>query len=409
MKNIKNYERYVKHFEQLTRIDYSERITLRNLMKMVIRQELVLPDIQREEVWNNEQKSNFLGTVFVIPEYIQNDIMPRITVMTDGKRCVLVEGLQRLLSLLSFFLPCEEFQKDIQRSRQKFKGDFFLLRMTDDTPPLKFSFSSEYKLPGTGIEDFTGCTYKDIPQPLMKKVLNLETIINKVQVPVENFDQEVRQVFLMLNTNEKVNRNEINKCLFLGTPCYDEIANITYDYLLPTIEYRDKRYSAINAVIDTYSLYVGEYTGGYGEKRTSFLKKYQNDLVSISCFKKDFLRALNIAKQIFPEGYCFSQYDDEGWKKCTTAAMIPWMLGIHNLLVAGTQPEDFLKNREKIMSLWKGISIPTGRDTAVVRFTDEQWAELNQWTEKMTNHTNNKRRVEGRIKIIQLLLEYAIQ
>lgn len=81
---------------------------------------------------------------------------------------------------------------------------------------------------------------------MMKKVLNLETIINKAQAPVENFDQEVRQVFLMLNTNKKVNRNEINKCLFMGTSCCDEIANITYDYLLPTIEYRDKRYSAIS-------------------------------------------------------------------------------------------------------------------------------------------------------------------
>lgn len=64
---------------------------------------MTLPDIQREEVWSNELKSNFIGTLFVIPEYIENDIMPRITVMTDGKRCVLVEGLQRLLALLSFF------------------------------------------------------------------------------------------------------------------------------------------------------------------------------------------------------------------------------------------------------------------------------------------------------------------
>jgi len=58
MKNFKKYEENVKN---LQRKDYSERVSIRNLIRMVIRQELTLPDIQREDVWSNELKSNFIG------------------------------------------------------------------------------------------------------------------------------------------------------------------------------------------------------------------------------------------------------------------------------------------------------------------------------------------------------------
>jgi len=410
MKNFKKYEENVKN---LQRKDYSERISIRNLIRMVIRQELTLPDIQREEVWSNELKSNFIGTLFVIPEYIENDIMPRITVMTDGKRSVLVEGLQRMLALISFFGPYKKFQQEIRLYRNKFH-DFQLLRLTENIPPLKLAFSKDYNLPGSAIEDFTGCTCHDIPESLIEKILNLETVINKLRVSANRFDREVRQLFILLNTNEKVNKNEINKCLFLGTPCYDELLDITYNHLLPAIEYRDKRYSAINAVIDTYSLYVDEYTGGYSDKRTLFLKKYQNDEITVSIFKKDFLAALDIAKKIFPEGYCFSEYSENGWKRCTMAAMIPWILAIHHLLISDTNPHgryteiQFVRNREKILSLWKNVSIPTGRDNSIVRFADEL-ETLNEWVEKVTDHSNNREKVEARIKIVQLLLEHAIR
>ena len=79
MKTLKIEE----NVKNLQRKDYSKG-SIRNLIRMVIRRELTLPDIQREEVWSNELKSNFIGLAF-IPEYIENDIMPRITVMTDRK------------------------------------------------------------------------------------------------------------------------------------------------------------------------------------------------------------------------------------------------------------------------------------------------------------------------------------
>lgn len=411
MVDIKKIEKklnsYSQNLAKFQLINYSEVKTIRDLLMMIISQKVKLPAIQRKEVWNNQMKSDFIGTLIVRPQNIANDLIPRITIVTDGVRWVLVDGQQRLIACLRFFKANSEIKEEIERYAEKFKRGFSLLNVNKDAAPLKLKFSENCTLPKEDKEALSGFTCDKFPIDLQELLLDLKIVINVVKVEEEDFEEKARELYLLLNNGVKVNKEETYRGRYQGTVLYDTIDDLSYNFLLPVVQYTDKRLKITNLLTDIYSMFIDEYTKGGSTGRNKILNKYKDDNESAKTFKEEFLNVLDVAKNIFPDGKCFSEYNVErGWKSLSFAATLPWTVAIRELLFEDTllRKEDFIKNKDSIMELWKKLSIPTGKKKSAVDVVDND-----KWLKYMVDHTNNKDRVLARKEIIKNLIIHAIK
>lgn len=398
---------YSEHHKKFQLINYSEVKTIRDLLMMIISQKVKLPAIQRKEVWNNQIKSDFIGTLIVRPQNIANDLIPRITIVTDGVRWVLVDGQQRLITCLRFFKANSEIKEEIERYAEKFKRGFSLLNVNKDAAPLKLKFSENCILSKEDKETLSRFTCDKFPIDLQGLLLDLKFVINVVKVEEEDFEEKARELYLLLNNGVKVNKEETYRGRYQGTVLYDTIDDLSYNFLLPVVQYTDKRLKITNLLIDIYSMFIDEYTKGGSTGRNKILNKYKDDNESAKTFKEEFLNVLDVAKNIFPDGKCFSEYNVErGWKSLSFAATLPWTVAIRELLFEDTllRKEDFIKNKDSIMELWKKLSIPTGKKKSAVDVVDND-----KWLKYMVDHTNNKDRVLARKEIIKNLIIHAIK
>lgn len=403
-KKLNDYSEHHKNFQL---INYSEAKTIRDLLIMVISQKIKLPQIQREEVWKDTKKSDFIGTLIVCPEHISNDIIPRITIVTDSTRWMLVDGQQRITSLLRFFKGNPYIAEEIERYSQKYSKNFSLLRIKKSDPPLKLRFSKDCALPKEDKDILSGFSCDKLPIDLQEKLLEVKIIVNVVKVNENAFDDKVRELYLLLNNGIKVNAEETYRGKYAGTVLYDTIDDLAYNYLLPVANYVDRRLKITNLVIDIYSAFIDAYTKGSTSGREKILSKYADNVHAAENFKKEFLAVLDVVKELFPKGKCFSEYKIDGkWKSLSFASALPWAMAIRELLFVDAlfTKDDFINNKEHIMEFWKKLTIPTGKKEVVVDIVDND-----KWLKYMIDHTNNKDKVLARKEIIKKIIIHAIK
>ena len=161
------------------------------------------PSFQRRPVWSKSAKSFLIDTVvrgLPIPIIILRE---RLDLDSVEPRREVVDGQQRLRTLLSYIQP--EALKDYTRE----KDDFVVLR--------------------THNKELAGKSFRQLPRQTQQRLLNYSFSVHVL--PSDTDDRDVLQIFARLNsTGTKLNYQELRNAEFYGE--YKKLAyNLAYSHL----------------------------------------------------------------------------------------------------------------------------------------------------------------------------------
>lgn len=225
---------------------------------------IVQPDFQRNQVWNNIQKSQFIESIllnFPLPPIFLNE--------TKDAQYIVIDGLQRTTAL-----------------RQFYSGEFTL----------------------NGIEalpKYNGLKFKELPEILQSKFEDkkLTVFVLKPSTPMI----VIYDLFKRINTGgTQLNRQEVRNCIFIGksTKLLKELSEETcfqkaIDCGVKSTRMKDRevvlRYLAFR-----WFDYKNEYSGDMSEYVESAMKKInKSDENRIIEIKEDFRYVMNWSFEIW--------------------------------------------------------------------------------------------------------------
>ncbi len=315
---------------------------LRQLEKGKIK---IQPDFQRNQVWNNVQKSKFIESIilnFPLPPIYLNE--------TKESTYIVIDGLQRSTAL-------EEF----------YKGTYAL----------------------TGIEaipKYNKKKFKDLPEVLQSKFEDkkLTVFVLKPSTPMV----VIYDLFNRINTGgTQLNRQEVRNCIFIGksTQLLKDLSEKHYFKTATSYGVSAKRMKDREVILRYLSFrwfdFENEYTGDMSDYVETAMKKInQKSDEEISRMKEDFQRVMN---------HSFSIWQDQNFRIPTEQTR-----GTINIAIFETisnylsyKSDDFIKENKKI--------IKRNYSTLIKNST---------YFESVTKSTGNKIKVLDRFRIANEVL-----
>lgn len=315
---------------------------LRQLEKGKIK---IQPDFQRNQVWNNVQKSKFIESIilnFPLPPIYLNE--------TKESTYIVIDGLQRSTAL-------EEF----------YKGTYAL----------------------TGIEaipKYNKKKFKDLPEVLQSKFEDkkLTVFVLKPSTPMV----VIYDLFNRINTGgTQLNRQEVRNCIFIGksTQLLKDLSEKHYFKTATSYGVSAKRMKDREVILRYLSFrwfdFENEYIGDMSDYVETAMKKInQKSDEEISRMKEDFQRVMN---------HSFSIWQDQNFRIPTEQTR-----GTINIAIFETicnylsyKSDDFIKENKKI--------IKRNYSTLIKNST---------YFESVTKSTGNKIKVLDRFRIANEVL-----
>ena len=237
-------------FEYLRQLD-KERINIQ-------------PDFQRNQIWNDFQKSQFIESI------ILNFPLPPIYLnQTRDNKYIVIDGLQRTTALNDFY-----------------KG--------------KYPLSGIKALP-----KFNGLYFKDLQETLQSKFENkkLTVFVLKPSTPMV----VIYDLFNRINTGgTQLNRQEVRNCIFIGksTQLLRELSEQDYFKKAISSGVSPKRMKDREVILRYLSFRWFDYQSDYKGDMSDFIEKVmktinQKDDSFILDMKEDFQRVMNMSYLIW--------------------------------------------------------------------------------------------------------------
>lgn len=226
-----------------------------DIVRMISDKDLVLdPDYQRNYVWDNKKASKLIESI------ILNVPIPVIYVSEESDSSwSVIDGLQRLNSLKRFF-------------------------------------EGRYKL--TGLEvlyELNKCDFKSLPSKASRMLKN--GLLRIVMVTADSNEDIKYDIFMRLNTGSvHLNEQELRNCLYRGkfnTFLQEEAKKQEWLDMLGLGESHKRmvdrelllRFLALSVNWDRMSNVVRDYKGNMKAYLNAFMKKHQNDSLSLHNFR----------------------------------------------------------------------------------------------------------------------------
>jgi hypothetical protein len=234
---------------------------LRQLEKGKIK---IQPDFQRNQVWNNQQKSKFIESIilnFPLPPIYLNE--------TKESTYIVIDGLQRSTALMQFY-----------------NGEFALSKIE-------------------ALPKYNGSKFTDLPEVLQSKFEDkkLTVFILKPSTPMV----VIYDLFNRINTGgTQLNRQEVRNCIFIGkaTQLLKELSE--QDYFKHAIWWgvspsrMKDREVILRYITFRWFDYENEYTGDMSDFVEKAMKKINKmDEENIITIKEDFERVMKWSVHIW--------------------------------------------------------------------------------------------------------------
>ncbi|SHH87585.1 hypothetical protein SAMN02745135_02508 [Caloranaerobacter azorensis DSM 13643] len=183
------------------------QMTIKELIEKVVTREITLFDWHRKVVWDKKMQSRYVFDLFLHP--ISINLRPFI-IISDGEDNKLVDGNNRLSSLLYYLYSSEEVQEMIKKVYTDIDTDNIKLLNTymKDIEPLELSLSeSDYNFELSDeekslIDSFNGTMFCDLPDKLKKYIFNFNVLISKVDCSTEELLEKGRNIYLEANSGK---------------------------------------------------------------------------------------------------------------------------------------------------------------------------------------------------------------
>lgn len=258
---------------------YPSDLTLRSLVEMWDRDDILIPDFQREFVWKIKQSSLLIESFLVgLP------VPPIFFYIDDDNKSLVIDGQQRLLSVVYFF---EEY---FGAENSKGKRQTFRL---------------------TGLHEksaFYNKKFSDLePKDRRKLESSVLRAINIRQLTPKNESTSVYHIFERLNTGgTPLSPQEIRNCVFRGD-FLGSLRKINNDKNWRTILSKpliDQHQKDVELILRVFGL--SNDLESYEKPMKEFLNKIANkykkaSTVVIEKFSEDFIQTSKIVKDQFRE------------------------------------------------------------------------------------------------------------
>ena len=324
------------------------------IMSMYEREEIIIdPEFQRYYRWTDYQKTRFIESILLgIPT------PPIFVAENDDGRWELVDGLQRLSTILSFF---------------------GLLRTKKD----KNNWTLE---DGELVKSLEGYTLEDLP---MKLRLNIRRVACRVEIIKWNSEYDMRfELFNRLNTGgTPLTNQEIRNCIFRGTSSkfndfLKKLAdNQIFIKLIKPTKKQDQELYLEELVLRFMALYKNKESdikSKIGKHMTDFMRKavHNNDF-DYAKYEELFNRTIKI---LDPLDYQVFRSKNG---KFSTAYYDVIMLGLsQNIKIYQTEPAKIISDKiESLVKKGKNITNMTGTNAITgirnrIRLADEGFKNL---------------------------------
>ncbi len=306
---------------------------------------IINPDFQRNLVWSNKQKSQFIESI------ILNFPLPPFYLNQDKKgKLTIIDGLQRTTAIFEFI------------------GEKFELSSLDALPKLNGEKFSKLK--------------PELQAKIERK--NILLYILKPSTPLI----VIYDLFKRINTNgTQLNRQEIRNCIFLGkaTELLNELSQ--KDYFKKAIDYgvSPKRMKDREVVLRYISFKTQNYLNDYTGSMSDFVEKTMREInksddTYIEKIKTDFERVMK---------YTYAFFGKKSFRIATNQTRGTINIAIFESvsLFFSDKPDEYLKlNKSKIKNNYK-------------RLLKEP-----KYIESVKSATSSKARVKDRFEIAQTIL-----
>lgn len=372
----------------------------------------VLPEIQREFVWEKNKEIQFVIDMLFNYNNVQICGGDRITLLKPrGKEYYyVIDGQQRISSLVDFlYLAKFDISDIVQKNmrelveicKSKTKRDKILnlypnqLGLTLKTNNIKFKnekikkYVNEKKV--TNFDE-------EFILDFMKKTLRIEIIT----VPNdEELIKRIQKMFLDINNRVNITEGEKIKAEYF----YQNYYRNRYDLAIKFSKYikvKDKNFTQlISALIDIDKAREGKYGASYAQRK-KFIESKNEDFDYIKKTEKLNFKIIDILLNLFQDKPLLSEYNHRTslWNKHTNiATIVPWFLAIEELLQKEINEIIFGEKKEKILNEWKNITNRTNWENNTLG---------QKWIEGKTDHSANKNKIVIRKEIIIDLLKMSI-
>lgn len=234
---------------------------LRQLEKEKI---IIQPDFQRNQVWNNTQKSQFIESIilnFPLPPIYLNE--------TKEAKYIVIDGLQRSTAIQQFYF-----------------GEFALVGIE-------------------ALPKYNGLKFKELSETLQSKFEDkkLTVFVLKPSTPMV----VVYDLFKRINTGgTQLNRQEVRNCIFIGqsTKLLRELSEEYYfqeaiDWGIKATRMKDREVILRYLAFRWYD-YQNEYTGDMSDFVESAMKQINKaEIIKIHQMKEDFQRVMEWSFKIW--------------------------------------------------------------------------------------------------------------
>ena len=217
---------------------WSYNRSVNELVEMYNGEELIVPSLQREYVWNYEQASLFIDSV------IRGLPIPSFFITEIKNKLLIIDGLQRVHTL-SIFIRNEPFEKWGKKEFRLSKNNTSILKQ------------------------IRGLTYEELPLFYQNKIVRaLMNIIEFSQISPENNYSAMYQIFERINsTGRSLEAQEIRNAAYNSTfnnELNEEAQNDTFKSIYPVkkeiyasemlLRFLSVRYIVNNSNVKSYNL-----------------------------------------------------------------------------------------------------------------------------------------------------------
>jgi len=405
----------LNNLNSLRTSEVTKKFNVEKAIKMVYNGILILPDFQRGSVYTPFEKTNIVLTALIDKEPLTSS-SSKFLVVTDGKILLLADGQQRITAIFHFLKDHPVIKERFLRWSSDSATPSKLLNLELSEPILKFKIDEKNFPHLKGVkQEMKGKTCLDFSNEVIEAFLDLELNFVFKECEPEDLTKTCLSVYNIFNAAKPLTHEEKQ----FGKNYDNEIFVKNFEFMysrkfVESVFYKqENRFKSINFGIDTFNYINDLYqSGSHVERNDGYLKL--NDDLSIKRYDEVMNNALNVAKKIFPEGYCFSEVNRYGkFKKMTLASFMPWVVAITDTLITESNPNgkytfsDFENFSKSILEEWSMVNIPTGKNVSA--FVKNGVGSLPNWCELSTNNSNNKSNVDMRIKTIKNIFAYCIQ
>ena len=385
--NNKQIKCKIKHF------------TIMEVFKMIVSGKLVLAPVQRGLVWNLIKKGDYIGVLLTDNGKIKSGYVPEIKLIFDGEKYFLVDGQQRISSIMHFIIH-STIAKSLLESRMNDVDNITFLNLDLKEKEFSLKFSEEDFVKEEYKQILKNVTFNQLPAVIQDNFLNFELPFRVEEVSSAELNDGIRKSYNILNNTESLNNQEKQKSLYDGTILYDAIFDLSKKILKVDINAKNDRLQFISFFIDYLNYLNGDYTSGSAKERNLTLKKFSNGVESEVMAKKlktTIIDVVEVGRLIFPKGNVLGNINPIGkWQQSTIAAFLPWAVVIN----------DITKTKRNPKGLYTSKQLEDSKEPLI-----ESWRKLSNstsWKLLTKSQSNNLENVNGRIKLLKKMFKDTI-